>query len=101
MPRAANDSSRSNLLGLGLPGRVARQHPGDNLLSEAQEGVLISLGRPRQAAISSARSAEAEDELRVVGHLVRRPGWIPRQLDLDVLDARQLGGGAVDVLLDH
>ena len=31
---------------------------------------------PAQAGYSSA---EAEDELGVVGHLVRRPGWVERQ----------------------
>ena len=30
--------------------------------------------------------AEPEDELRVVGHAVGRPGWVERQLDLDLLD---------------
>ena len=38
------------------------------------------------AAASRKPLAEAEDELRVVGHLVRRPRRVPRQLGLDVLD---------------
>src|SRR5215218_601949 len=44
---------------------------------------------------------EAEDELRVVGHLLRRPRRVPRQFDLDVVDAGDLRRDAVDVLLDH
>src|SRR6185437_13193565 len=47
------------------------------------------------------RLAEAENELRVVGHLVRRPGRVERQLQLDVLDALDLARGAVDVLRDE
>src|SRR5436309_8703789 len=46
-------------------------------------------------------SAEAEDELGVVGHPVRRPGGVERQLELDVLDALDLADGAVDVLRDQ
>src|SRR6187551_1374319 len=34
--------------------------------------------------------AEAENELRVVGHPVRRPRGVERQLQLDVLDALDL-----------
>src|SRR5262245_17719145 len=44
---------------------------------------------------------EAEDELRVVRHPVRRPRRIPRQLHLDVLDAGNGGRRVVDPLLDH
>jgi hypothetical protein len=34
--------------------------------------------------------AEAEDELCVVGHLLRRPRRIPSQLDFDVVDPGNL-----------
>ena len=47
------------------------------------------------------RSAEAEDELRVVGHPVRRPRRIPRELDVHVLDPGKLTSHPVDVLLDQ
>src|SRR5690348_10439079 len=47
------------------------------------------------------RSTEAQDELRVVGHLVRSPRRVERQLQLDVLDALDLSDGAVDVLRDQ
>src|SRR5215211_4618676 len=45
--------------------------------------------------------AEAEDELRVLGHLLRRPGRIPGELDLDVVDAWKGAHDLVDLLLDH
>ena len=52
-------------------------------------------GAPRSTAASSSSSrtapgglAEAEDELRVFGHQLGRPGRVERQLGLDVLDAR-------------
>src|SRR3954454_18585608 len=83
------------------PGSTWCQHPGDGRLIEAQAELFSTPCRRWQARNSSGRLAEAEDELRVVGHLVRRPRRVPRELDLDVLDARQLGRGAVDVLLDH
>src|SRR5215475_11836766 len=62
--------------------------------------------RPTRAAAgrisgNRCRSAEAEDELRVVGHPVRRPWRVERQLELDVLDALDLPDGAVDVLGDE
>jgi len=44
---------------------------------------------------------DAENELRVVGHLLRRPGRIPGELDLDFLDAGQRGDHVLHVLLDH
>src|SRR5581483_899668 len=51
---------------------------------------------------SAEALAEAEDELRVVGHQVRRPGRLPGQLDLDVLEVREpRRHDRVDVLLDH
>src|SRR5690242_6074076 len=50
---------------------------------------------------SGTALAEAEDELRVVGHLLRRPRRVERQLAGDRLDARDLVEDAVDVLLDH
>src|SRR6266508_2820979 len=40
-------------------------------------------------------------ELGIVGHLLRRPRRVERQLDLHVLHTRKLGRDAVDVLLDH
>jgi hypothetical protein len=45
--------------------------------------------------------AEAEDELRVVGHLVRRPRRVEGQLELDLLDSGHLHRDAVDVLRDE
>ena len=36
--------------------------------------------------LAGVRLADAEDELGVVGHALRRPGRIPGELDLDVLD---------------
>src|SRR5437870_197744 len=45
--------------------------------------------------------AEAEDELRVVGHPVRRPRRVERELQLDVLNTLDLADGAVDVLRDE
>src|SRR5918994_7899338 len=53
------------------------------------------------AADYTRRLAEAEDELGVVGHLVRRPRRVERQLDLDLLHALHGGRRVVDVLLDH
>src|SRR5437660_8289133 len=45
--------------------------------------------------------SDAENELGVVGHALGRPGGIPGQLDIHVLDSGDLAGDAVDVLLDH
>src|SRR5262249_42706567 len=45
--------------------------------------------------------SEAENELRVVGHLLGCPRWIPRQLGLDVLDLGQGAKHLFDVLLDQ
>src|SRR5207247_3211996 len=41
------------------------------------------------------------NELGVVGHQLGRPGRVPGELDLDVLDAWNRGGRVVDALLDH
>src|SRR5436305_4636174 len=46
-------------------------------------------------------SAETEDELRVVGHLVRRPRRIERQLEVDLLHPCDLARGALHVACDE
>src|SRR3954454_2657745 len=101
MPRAACDSSRSTSSDV-VPWVQSSAAPRRRTAkTEVQARVFTTPRRPVQAELLSARLAEAEDELRVVGHLVRRPRRVPRELDLDVLDAGQLGRSAVDVLLDH
>src|SRR4029453_3003565 len=45
--------------------------------------------------------AKTENKLGVSGTLLRRPGWIPGQLGLDLLDAWQRVGDLLDLLLDH
>src|SRR3954454_6312647 len=47
------------------------------------------------------RSAEAEDELRVVRHLLGRPRRLEGQLALDLLHVGDLPENPLDVLLDH
>src|SRR5215213_11644151 len=61
----------------------------------------VPRGGTRAPAEAQKWLAEAEDELRVVGHLVRRPRRIPGQLDLDVLHIGHRADDLVDVLLDH
>src|SRR5438270_8880015 len=51
--------------------------------------------------MSAESLAETEDELRVVGHPVGCPRRVEGQLQLDLLDARHLERGAVDVLGDQ
>src|SRR5258708_8740638 len=51
--------------------------------------------------LSQGGLAETEDELRVVGHLVRRPRRIEHELELDVVDARHLARDALDVTRDE
>src|SRR3954468_12853033 len=46
-------------------------------------------------------SADSENELRVVGHAVRRPRRVERQLGLGVFYALDRTRGGGDVLLDH
>ena len=41
---------------------------------------------------------EAEDELGVLGHLLGRPGRVPGELDLDVLDSGKRAHDVVDLL---
>jgi hypothetical protein len=76
---------------------VARGHPdwfqddGIHLLP-AGAAALASfvdevLTQPPAKATAAAGSAESQDELRVVGHLVRRPRRVPGELGVDVLDA--------------
>src|SRR6185437_9950112 len=61
-----------------------------------------STGESKLSAGQAAkRLAEAEDELGVVRHLLRRPRGIPRQLGLDVLDLGQRPQDLFDVLLDQ
>src|SRR5205085_6500408 len=101
---------------------VARPWPmsRSRLRDQLRQGTLTSQQRPtfegaeyepgtchsliRAEAWSGAggyASAEAEDELGVVGHLLRSPRWVERQLQLDVLDPLDLPRGAVDVLRDE
>src|SRR5438132_1194319 len=55
---------------------------------------------PRATAVGDL--AEAQDELRVLGHQLGRPRGVPGQLDLDVLEVGEVGrDDGVDVLLDH
>src|SRR6266404_2475876 len=48
-----------------------------------------------------SRSAEAENELGIVRHLVGRPRWLERQVARHLTDAGDLPHDALDVLLDH
>src|SRR5262249_28629087 len=54
-----------------------------------------------QESSFAVRSAEAENELRVVAHLVGRPRRVERELEIDLFDARNLVRDAVDVLGDE
>src|SRR5947207_2910760 len=62
---------------------------------------LCPAALPTQVWSARRELAEAEDELGVVGHALRRPGRVPREVDLDLLDAFQVGDDRADVLLDH
>src|SRR5919198_5438347 len=56
-------------------------------------------GRYNRAALErSPGLTEAQDELRVVGHLFRRPRRVPRELGLDVLDPRDRAHDLLDRL---
>src|SRR5262249_49446708 len=50
------------------------------LLSNVRHGLVRSILVTPEILL-----AEPQNELRVVGHLLRRPRRVPRQLDLDVL----------------
>src|SRR5205085_4307734 len=70
--------------------------------AEYEPGTCHSLIRAEAwSGAGGYASAEAEDELGVVGHLLRSPRWVERQLQLDVLDPLDLPRGAVDVLRDE
>ena len=56
----------------------------DHRTGECKGFVLL----PARSAGACDALAEPE-ELRVVGHAVGRPGWVERQLDLDLLDPGQ------------
>src|SRR5919108_4546792 len=55
----------------------------------------------RRATFRQSLLAEAEDELGVVGHLLWRPGRIPRELRVDFLYALQGADRLPDLLLDE
>src|SRR4029453_1808920 len=104
-------SRPSSSSGFSLPAN--RSTSGSTSCSAASaEPTKASLAMPLQEAglspgsVGNDRStrsslAKTEDELRVVGHQLRRPRRIPRELDFDVLDSRNGRRRIVDALLDH
>ena len=75
--------------------RLRRRHrfpAGDELDLAPRRLGRIGVTRREQMHNLPGHLAEAEDELRVVGHPVRRPRRVERQLELDVLDPLDLGG---------
>src|SRR5262245_66594855 len=79
-----------------MTGRAARSRASSNGESCPPESRSTSGSGSCYAGLS-----EAQDEFRVVGHEVRRPGRLPGELDLDGLDTGNGRGRVVDALLDH
>src|SRR5205085_5082569 len=70
-------------------------------LNQVAPLTAVSVASPRETGPACRLLADAENELGVVGHALGRPGWIPGQLDVDVLHAGNLARDAADVLLNH
>src|SRR4029450_10862919 len=105
---AASVSSRPTWVG----GTISARPPARSTARTYDDGTSTAstFEAPQAAGLSCAvipisgfepLLAKAENELGVVGHLLRRPGWIPGQLGLDLLDAGQRVGDLLDLLLDH